>query len=395
MNILFLSYWEADDGLSRATVMPHLKILNDMPGVRKIVYCSIERSGKKSKEMRLGGKIVHVPIYSGKKYYHKLLDFLIFPRKLGRMVRVYAIDMLICRGALAGSLGHIVNRNFGTPYIVESFEPHADYMTKTGVWREGGLKYLFQRRWEKAQLLSAKKIITVSDNYRKLLVDAGLRVEKVLTVPCAVDLVQFSFNAVARREIRRCLGFFNSSIVGIYTGKFGGLYYDEEAFQIFSVAFKNIEAFKLIILTPDDSRVVTDKLTKAGIPERDCYVGHVSHDRVPSYLAAADFAFALYKSSPFARFLSPIKLGEYWANGLPVMLTKGIGDECDIIESEGGGATFSFEENGSVVHALTFINDLINRSNRQRSCETISKLAFKYRNFDRVRDAYHRILRGG
>lgn len=391
MNILFLSYWELDEGLSAATVIPHLKILSEIEGVNKVVYCSIERTKKAIKKTEIGPGIVHIPLFTGKSYLHKIFDFIVIPLRLGQIVKEYSIDSMICRGAPAGSLGHLVNRNMGVSYVVESFEPHAQYMVESGVWHPGGLKYQFQRKWEKAQLRTAKWIVTVSRNYRNHLLGSGVSPNKVLTVPCAVDLEKFSYNESTRDEVREKLSFSSRAIIGIYTGKFGGLYYDQEAFEIFAMAFRCIEEFKLIILTPDDQMTITNKLIQMGIPRTGFFVGYANHNRVSDYLSAADFAFATYKPSPSKMFLSPVKVGEYWANGLPVLLTDGVGDDSEIMK-EGGGITFSFHEHGSVLQALKTLESLVRTGSRQKPYENISALAVKYRNFERVKEIYKIIL---
>jgi glycosyltransferase involved in cell wall biosynthesis len=390
MNILFLSYWSAEDGLSHATVMPHLKILSNIPRVKKVIYCSIERGGQRLNQVALGKKLIHAPLYSGKTFLHKIKDFTILPKKLSGLAREHATDILICRGAPAGSLGYMVNKQLKIPYVVESFEPHALYMVESGVWYSQGLKQYFQQKWENAQLKSARYILTVSHHYTLYLAANG-RSDRILTVPCAVDSKQFAFNAWNRQAMRSELGFSDSSVVAIYVGKFGGLYYDVEAFKIFSKAFQSISNFKLIILTPDDPEIVTDKLIRTGLSKSDYYVGHVSHEDVPKFLSAADFAFALYKPSPSKRFLSPVKVAEYWANGLPVFLTEGIGDDSNIIQSEGGGVTFRLEDI-SVMTALKEIEKLIITHDRQSLSGIISKLAVKHRSFNRVREVYEQIL---
>jgi glycosyltransferase involved in cell wall biosynthesis len=392
MNILFLSYWGIDEGLSVATVLPHLRILNDMKEVNKVIYCSIERNGKIHAERKLQEKIVHVPFFSGTSYLHKVFDFLFLPEKLIRLAKKHAIDLMICRATPAGALGYKVFKRTGITYAVESFEPHAQYMVESGVWNPAGLKYRAQLKWEKAQLLTAKWIMTVSHNYKDYLAGQCADPDKILAVPCAVEIEKFVFKESSRREIRDSLLFSERSIVGIYTGKFGGLYYDAEAFDLFAKAFQSIADFKLIILTPHKKQPIAGKLVQAGIPENSFFISQVSHDKVADYLSAADFAFATYKPSPSKKYLSPIKIAEYWANGLPVLLTEGIGDDSQIIQEEGGGVTVAMNESCAVSQALNTIENMVRSNSRKELSKKVSKLALKHRNFDKVKKAYELIL---
>ena len=392
MNILFLGYWGAEDGLSKATVFPHLRILSNIPGVGKVVYCSIERTGNKINLADVGDKVVHIHLYSGTTYLHKILDFLLLPKKLDDIVRCHAIAVCICRGAPAGSLGYLLHQKSGTPYVVESFEPHSQYMADAGVWSRTGLKYRFQRRWERLQLATARFVTTVSENYKNHLVKNGCDPERVECVPCAVDTRQFAFSEDRRARIRKQLEFSDSCSIGIYVGKFGGLYYDEESFKIFANAFRYIPDLRLVVLTPDNLEIVKKKLAREGIPSTQYYLAYVSHEMVPDFLSAADFAFAPCKPSPSSEFCSPVKIGEYWASGLPVLLTRGVGDDSRIIEYEGGGFTFDLSDKGSLPVALHNLRELLEQNNRAELTRRICILAHKYRNYERVRAVYERIL---
>lgn len=388
MRILFLSYWELNDGLTKSTVLPHLRILARIPEIESIVYCSIERTIRSVSPLSLDSKVIHVPLFTGKSYLHKVLDFIKLPLRLVRLLRTYEIDIMICRGAPSGSLGYLAHKRSGIRYVVESFEPHAQYMAESGVWKSYGLRYFFQCKWEKAQIDTAFMISTVSENYRNHLIQGGMDRKKVFAVPCAVEIGKFSLDLVKRSQMRKRLKFEDSCIVGIYTGKFGGLYYDDEAFQIFGVAFQCIRDFRLIILTPDNQQIVTSRLMDAGIAPEKVVVGHVDHEMVPQYLSAADLAFALYKPSPSKRYLSPVKVGEYWANGLPVLLTKGVGDDGEIIQNEGGGAEFSLAEQDSLSGALYSLEKIIRNNEREKNASHIIPLAIKHRDFKRVEEFY-------
>mgnify|MGYP005817612763 CR=1 FL=1 len=118
------------------------------------------------------------------------------------------------------------------------------------------------------------------------------------------------------------------------------------------------------------------------------HIQQVEHRLVPKYLSASDFAFATYSSTPSKRYLSPVKVGEYWANGLPVLLTKGVGDDSDIIEREGGGALFTLDTIEADVRRL----DEIVAMGREYNVSTITPLAYKYRSFEIAERVYDKLL---
>ena len=218
----------------------------------------------------------------------------------------------------------------------------------------------------------------------------GVDKRKLEVIPCCVQLEEFQYREEQRLAIRRKLNI-EDEITGIYVGKFGGIYYSDEAFEIFQTAFEYFKNnFKLIILTPDNPSKIKNRLIEKGMNKEDVIVDSVSHSEVPSYLSAADFAFSLYRPSRSKRFLSPIKNGEYWANGLPIIMTKGIGDDSKIIDSEGGGETFDFEGN-DLIKALQKIQVIIQSGSREETFKEIRGIASRYRNFNIAQKVYKKV----
>lgn len=338
MKLLYLCYWGIDEGLTQATVFPQLRMLAEMEHIHKIVLCTIERDKKfveysgPSRE-----KINFHPLYSnGLKpgVLNKIVDFVVFPRTLQALVKVHRIDFILSRGTPAGSLAWKVFRKTGIPFGVESFEPHADYMLESGVWKKNGLKYRTQTKWEDKQKQDAQFIITVSHNYRDQLLAEGLPADKILTIPCTVDTDSFAFDSRQREAIRERLQIPEGSVVGIYVGKFGDIYYDTEAFHLIRKAFDFFApTFFMLILTPQSKVQIEDFIKGQGLKPERFVIDCVPHLEIPHYLSASDFAFSFVKPAPSRKYCSPIKDGEYWANGLPILMGEDIGDDSRLIEA--------------------------------------------------------------
>ncbi len=386
MNILYLGYWGADEGLSQATINPHLKILSRFSEVKSIIYISVEREKKKEFHIPIDSKIDHCPYKSlgGIRAITKFRDFYNIPKLIKSYLHSTKLDVIIARSSIAGGLAYLGSKNTNTPFYVESFEPHADYMAESEIWSKYGVSFNLQKHFENQQLKNASGIFPVSRGFEGILKSMYPN-QWISYAPCAVDSRQFQFNEEHRHLIRNQVGFSKEAIVGIYVGKFGGNYLEREAFDLFRLCYQEIRNFHLIILSPDSNDFVIRNLNLSGITDR-FHVTKVGFGEVPKYLSASDFAFATFKPGQSKTFLSPIKIGEYWANGLPVLLTKGIGDETNIIENEPIAGDLFGLNGESMIEAIQSIRSKIN--NRF----PITQLALKYRSFDQIKAIYNRII---
>lgn len=397
MNILFLGYWDIDEPLTKATIFPNLKILQDLEGVSRIVFVNTERGSLNpqfSPDFSTK-KIIYHPLFSKNfkvSFFNKISDFIYFPRELKKLFDQYEIDLVIARGAPAGSLAYLSWRKTGVPFLVESFEPHADYMLECGIWHKFDLRYICQKRWENRQKRYAKGLLPVTEAYRQYLVNEGLPSERVITVPCSVNFNEFCFADSRREAMRKKYQLPGETTVGIYVGKFGGLYLEKESFELFQGAFRHYKEFFLIILTPLLFHAwINQQIKKHCLPAERIMIRSVKNNAVPDYLMMSDFAYATYKPGFFKAFLSPVKIAEYWGCGLPVVMTLGVGDESAIIEANSAGVLFDPNDiNGEWIMSLYGKLDCILRKPGLR--EKISSLAKILRSPEKSKDAYNHFL---
>jgi glycosyltransferase involved in cell wall biosynthesis len=389
MKILFIGFWGLSDPLTLATTFPNLQLLSELSHVKLIRLATVERDKVPTAIYPLPfatDKVTHQSLVSrqrGSLIGTKIEEFIRFPRELSNTVSELGIDIIIGRGAMAGALAYLTSKRTGKPFYVESFEPHAEYMLDSGVWGRYDPRYIFQHFWEKKEKKYASGLMPVAENYRRQLIAEDIPAEKIITVPCSVNLTTFSFDASARSQIRHALTWSDEAIVGAYVGKFGGIYYDEEAFTIFRQAADFFGAnFRLLLLTPQPVADVQAKLRAVCFNPEHAVIKLVPFSEVPAYLSAADFAFGLHLPTPY---VSPVKVGEYWATGLPVLMADGVGDDSAIIKAEAGGSIFNLEYPGSVQTALADISQQISHQGYR---ESIRQLAVRHRSLDLSRQAY-------
>lgn len=399
MNIFYISPWPISSPLSFSTVVPHLKRLLAFSKISRIDFFATESD---SEHLTTGIYDSFSLEDRSRLQFHVLpvrpIKLTLWSRFMHHRRTLYFIkqvacssnpDIIFCRGT-ASIFGHSVSRSMSIPYVVESFEPHAEYMRQTGTWLAYDPRYLIQRYWDWIVKRSAIALITVSEGYVEHLKNIDrVPYNKLFCVPCWVDTSLFFIDVELRERVRHKLNIENRP-VAVYAGKFGGIYCPVqylESLRNFQDAFK--ERIFVIVLTDHEQDKVHKHLEHAGFSTCDRFVAKVPFHEVNSYLNAADFSLSFINSGPWSFACSAIKHGEYWATGLPIVMPKGIGDESHWLEIERAGVFVNFNDSQSMQQAGSRIAKLLEDINLK---ENLHSLAINKRNDNGLNEIYYKII---
>jgi glycosyltransferase involved in cell wall biosynthesis len=185
----------------------------------------------------------------------------------------------------------------------------------------GLAKYALHRAADAVTNVSLRRIpvvIAETDELKAMLMaHRGIPADRIRVVSLGVN--HRLFRPADQRVTRASLGIDPQALVVLYVGGIDE-YHDLEPV---------IEAFGLVGNRATEFHVVGDgeyraraeaTARAAGIPHR--FHGHVPHDAVPHYIAAADLCIAPYRSSAFHEGLvtfATLKIPEYMACGRPVV----------------------------------------------------------------------------
>lgn len=381
-RVLIFSFWSVYDGITQATVLPLITALRAHGDIKEVYLCTVEP--RKSAPSSSLTEATHVPYFANPTSTRdKVLSLFAVPGFLKKVVRKANIDILWCKGAPAGGMGAIVNLLTGIPLVVDSLEPHSDYMLYSGTWHRWDPKFLIQRFLERETLRRAAALLPVSHQYAAQLAGQGVNPRQMFVLPCIVMLDQFAYQHEAGIRMRKRLNIDEKWTVGIYVGKYGGLYYDDEAFLLYQRLFKYVgEDFFLLLITETDAEIVRRKIERFKLPDNRICVCRLPHAQVPHALSAADFAISTIKAVEAMRYCSPIKHGEYWAADLPILSTLPIGDDAEIMKREGGGVIVDPHDE----HAMSRIGEVL-KEKAGRGSGRYVRLARKYRHPDQLPQA--------
>jgi glycosyltransferase involved in cell wall biosynthesis len=345
-RILFVSYWTAGEPLIASMVLPYLRLLAARADVAHITLVTLASDPRQPNDGVLPPlpKVTHRPIPARRGLPHVLAKAeltLRTARTLARIARDEGSGLIIAASTMAGAPAMMAARRADIPFAVYCVEPHADYMVECGAWTPGGSKHRFAKWMEQRQLREAFRVMTVTELYRQDLLRTGLDPARSRTMPCVIDTEAFRFSPEAREHVRRELGVPPDALLGVYAGKFGGLYYDEEAFTVFRALLDRRPDAQVVVLTTMDNETIRAKAGAAGITPQRFHVRAVPHAHMPAHLSAADLAFSTIRPAPSKRAQCPVKNGEYWAAGLPILMSDGVGDDHLLMRQGIGGAVFS------------------------------------------------------
>ena len=138
MNLLYFSYWGINEGLTNSTIIPYLEYLSSKGKIDKIIFCTVERDSSPINKLTID-KVEHHPIFSKniRPYIlSKIVDSFIIKKRLLFLADSHRIDKVYCKASLAGVYGNHLFKKRKIDYIVDSFEPHADYMAEANVWKK-------------------------------------------------------------------------------------------------------------------------------------------------------------------------------------------------------------------------------------------------------------------
>jgi len=197
------------------------------------------------------------------------------------------------------------------------------------------LRYCYIRYVEKTELKKADKLVCVSQNLKAYIENISGR-KKVSVIPCCFDKKKFRFDEVARQELRKLLGFDGNQKVICYSGGLANWQRIDDIISLYEKISKQTQGFKFLFLTQKRAQLQL-KLDKSTLCRARYVIKSCEHDDVYRYLSAADAGIIMREDTIVNNVASPIKIAEYLACGLPVILTRGIGDASDLISQNNLG----------------------------------------------------------
>jgi len=392
--VLVLTYWSFEDALVQTYTLPYVKIIKNAIGEGREIYLVTLENNISRSEIKAVKGLADVYNYKLKYYNFGLIAILYWSIEilhLYKLCRNKSINTIHAWCTPAGAIGYILSKISGIPLIIDSFEPHAEAMVENKTWSKFGIAYRLLFGLERRQAFHASYLIAASshmENYSRK--KYGILNKIFFVKPACVNFEKF-IGRDDKRTLRSELGLPPSTIM-IYAGKFGGIYFDKQIISFAKTLLNHtFPDLHFLILTSTPKEKIYAWCAEVSFPLDRVHLKFVSHDEVPRYMAASDFALTPVKPVPSKLCCTPIKNGEYWACGLPVVISKNISDDSDLIFENKIGAICDFNSIESQRNAGRIIKELLDDPDQLSLRNRIRELAMINRNFDIAKNLYYNI----
>lgn len=389
-RILFITQWQFEDALIQTYTLPYVDI------IQKITSCYPYVVGVNNSLdsilIKKKGNIVSIQFPPGKRFL-----FLRWTRNmivLWRILRKKKIKIMhpICTPASAiGTIFKMLDKNL--ILNIDSFEPHAEPMVENRTWKRQGIKFKLLFYFEKKEAKMANNLIFAAPGMGYYIREKyKTNISKYFVKPACTDLDAFTGKYIKNNTLVTNYHLENK-IVCVYAGKFGGIYLEDEIFKFIKNCedFWGKEKFRFLLLSNVSDDYLLKKIREHHIEKSTTIKLFVKHAEIPLYMGLADFAFSPYKPVSSKKYCTPIKDGEYWAMGLPIVITPGISIDSDIVANNNAGAVLESLDEEGYKNAINRIDTILKEKSRMEIYNQIRPLAEKYRNFSIAEEIYREI----
>lgn len=369
-RILYISYNGMLDPLGQSQVIPYLKELSKL-GVR-FTLLSYERAHAYETEGSRRCRLLREELSAFGIEWHYLryhqrpsvpataFDVAAGVRLASRLVRDDKIEMVHARAHIPAVIALALKRRFGVKMIFDVRGLMAEEYVDANHWREGGIPYRLTKAMERRALRAADGVVTLTEKIWPKIRDwKGLKDREVTheVVPCCTDLNLFRFSRTDRDRVRAELQL-QDRFVLVYSGSIGGWYLTDKLADFFVALLKRKPNGHFLWLTGGSQSLVEKLMSDRAISPEQFTVRSVAPAEVSAYLSAADVGLAFYKPTFSRLATSPVKVSEYLAVGLPVIINAGVGDSDELVKSQKVGAVVADFNESEYGQALTTIESL-------------------------------------
>lgn len=243
---------------------------------------------------------------------------------------------------------------FRTPYVTMIQDLWPDSVFASGFLTSGPLYRIANAvmgTFAKWSYRLASHVTVLSPSMKQVLVDRGVREEKISVVYNWVDESLFGGTATADATLRTSLGLDADDFVAMYAGAHGSA----QGLGVLIEAAALIDPDERIHIVTLGDGIDGERLralaAERGVTDRVHFLGRRPMADMPGLLAAADLQLVCISDTPLFRVNMPSKIPSLLAGKHPVLVVAA-GDPAEVVTAAGAGFSASPDDPAAVAAAL-------------------------------------------
>ena len=306
-----------------------------------------------------------IPARPGSALLSKATDAAIGVVTLLRLCAHLRPRVLHARSYLPAAIVRVASMFARVPFIFDMRGFLGEEYVEGGHWRRRDIRFRLVRFAERDLLRRAAAIVVLTQEaaqrlrgdrrYRPI-----VRGSLVTVIPCTVDLDRFRpVETAAPPAI-------------VYAGSLGLWYALDAMLRVYLAARALVPALRFVVLNRDQQPEAWRAAERLGVTD-GLEVRGVDFAAMPPELARARVGICLLRQSGSKLASSPIKVAEYLACGLPVVVNQGQGDTASLVRRYAAGHVMEAYGDRDVADAgravATLLEDRTARASARRLAE--------------------------
>lgn len=343
-RVLYLAYWGALEPLGQSLVVPAVLRLAQLGLEVSLITFEksedlerTETARDLAERLRTGGvRWQPLRYHKRPKWPATLFDALVAVAAAIRLRLSGRFDVVHARTFVAGPIGWFVARLLGARFIYHNEGFYPDEQVDAGVWASGSRAYRFASRLETALYRHSDGVVALSHASLPLIEQRRGSGKGLAVSPSVIDVELFRANGHEPHDdpktpLRLC-----------YLGSLGGRYRVDDLMR-FVADIRKRRSAHLLVISRSEEALIRRAASGAGLGGDAYTVRSVARSEVPALLASCQVGLHFLPKTVGTIGGSPTKIGEYWACGLPVVISAGMGDVDDIVRQERIGVVLNGE----------------------------------------------------
>jgi PEP-CTERM/exosortase A-associated glycosyltransferase len=240
----------------------------------------------------------------------------------------------------------------GVPVVYEVRALWEEAGVEAGTVKPGSLRYKMSRSLETYVLNRADAVAVLCQGVRDDVLSRGIPESKLVTIPNAVDLANFSPERRRDAALAAKLGLDDSIVLG-----FIGSFYEYEGLDLLiealPKALAQVPSLKVLLVGGGPHEAELKRLTaQAGLDGRIIFTGRVPFAEVERYYDLVDLLVYPRRKSRLTDLVTPLKPIEAMAKER-VVIASDCGGHREIVTHGKNGLMFAADDAGALAEAIT------------------------------------------